>query len=276
MTIAPYVAREIAPYAGDLIRQAGSYLYNRYGNDILAQRKRAQQEWISSLTTLAPTPYYARKARATNQVVTYNKPRMLSRYSRRKRIPINRTTLRLYKPRVEIKADTEDDTISATSSTTGLIGQVSLIAAGTGVNDRNGTCIKALDIKWILQLTKDAGADAYIHHRCIFFIWNQNWTSPSVSAVLETGTIDGLYNTENARVFRILSDKTYTITSGAGVAAAYAPGGIQANGYAKINTQMEYEDTSTGSADRSIYCILISSSVNGHVNVSVQTRFHDI
>lgn len=270
MTIVPY----ITPLLSNYVAEAGRAWINSQTRPTWADRER-----------FSDTPaYIANRPRAITAGDAYHsRPKMLVRYSRKsskysskKRIPSNAVTRIVRQPRVEIKASTLNNAISGPSSVTGTPTLCSVIANGTGTEQRNGSCVRFLDIDWTGTVTSVGAATANTSHRIIVFAWNQGYSSPAATQVLQTNSILSTYDVENARNYRILSDKLYNLNASAGVAGAYGPQQQYIKGYARCPMFVTFQSTSGTTADHSIWVMALADNTNGAVNINTHVRFVDV
>lgn len=272
MTIVPYAGNLLAQYAVDAGRawiqtQSRPRVYDR--------------DWNSGSNTSA---YIVSRPKVITGGDRYHSnPKMLVSYKRRKsnngstrRIPSNAVTRLVRQPRVEIKAATLNNAISGPSATTGTPTLCSVIANGTGTEQRNGSCVRFLDIDWTGTVTSVGGATANTSHRIIVFAWNQGYSSPAATQILQTNSILSTYDIENARNYRILSDKIYNQNAMAGVAGAYGPTQAYIKGYARCPMFVTFQSTSGTTADHSIWVMAIADNANGAVNINTHLRWVDV
>lgn len=116
-----------------------------------------------------------------------------------------------------------DTQISATGSN--LSSSLCLITEGTGATDRIGKNIFIRNVylrgKVHLPSTDDED-DTAQRVRIIVYIdsqHNQSASAPALNLLLQKATVDGFYNLEETGRFKYISDKIYTLNSGAGAPA---------------------------------------------------------
>lgn len=279
MTIAPYVANTVAPYVISAGKDYLQRLYQQY--DIDAKRRLNYQQFFDPANHVRHTISYAKTptpAPVKDNMALYRRSRFT--YGQRAKRPyknasITRTTIRDRLPRKEIKSITNYALINGPSTTGGTPQLMTSIGDGTSASSRNGNQVRLIDFRLWCTFSKNSGTDPYIWHRIIVFGWKQGYTSPTGLSLLQTNTLDGVYNTEEARNYIIYVDKLIKNTSQAGVAAAYAADQWQTSIVKKCPMTLDFTGPSGSVSDQSLWVMVLSTTTNGVATVNSQVRFVD-
>lgn len=288
MAVVPFIANVIGDQVVRYGRQSLSDLYDwsetraaeAYARQASIERFRygtggAKSDYLQPgyLNTARTGRVTTHRTKARNMLVKYARKRPTKLTTGRGKYPTSTGTVLVRQPRAEIKSYYLDNAITGLSTTLGSLAMLSSIPQGSGVVQRDGYSTKLLDLRWSGIMEKAGGTAAYTAHRILIFVWNQGYVTPTVLSVLETASYLSTYSNSEARNYKILYDKTTVLNAHAGVAGAYGANAQIIRGYVRVPLSQIYSTTSGTTADRNVYVLAISNSVDGTVNISSCLRF---
>jgi len=212
------------------VYNTGKVIYNRYNPVRSNSGKRFSNDSLRMAYRSRRGAYVRGRGRQT--------PMSFKRAYRTKRgsYRANKASIIQRTPRVEVKAFYSTST--GATAATGTLVELGTIAKGTGLDQREGSVLKALALNWKCQVTPSTANSLASDYRITIFEWTQGYVSPSPFTIFEpTGSKPSMYqfSQDNIRNYRVIYDRSFTpFISGVGIPGA-TPAGIYY--YEKIQGQ---------------------------------------
>lgn len=278
-TRAPWVQDVIA--AAPLVREAYQTLAPPFAD---WWKSTGRSQFTSQPTVRSTRPQYASQSRRMTTLTRYRAPQRrmtykLARRVGRKSYPANRATVSVYNPRAEIKQHIHNPYASSAITSVGTIQRLTDIQQGLSIGNREGFVIKPMDIKIRGTIIHPGGVDPSQNVRIILVEWKQGYTAPAVSSILDNVPTLGYitaYSQEEARNYRVISDRTYSLDSHAGVAGGYAAERRPFKATIRVNREITYQGAGAGLGDISYWMLVVGELAVGTITASTATRFIDV
>jgi len=188
---------------------------------------------------------------------------------------------RYAKPSQYVELKYHDNSFTDVGVTAGSISCIVNIANGTGPSDRIGNHVSLKD--WVMDwCVRDTAGGSYTHHGRVIILQDlqTNKALPAVTDVLNTATVESLFNPSNRSRFRIIIDETYSLSSVTAIGIAWEKNTQKTNLYKNLKgKKITYSGTTSAITDIDAGAILFLhlSDTASKVTLTGKTRcqFYD-
>jgi len=169
------------------------------------------------------------------------------------------------------------NSITGTQSGSTSLQLLSVIAVGTGNDDRDGAVIRLKGLQYAGFVTK--GFDyATGTARLIIFRWDQGYRNPTTSDILVTPTSYSVYNQNETKNYKIMVDRLFHLTGQNNQTQSnYAPNTLIFKGSFKDDKISTFNDDTGTTADSKYWAFFCNDVAGSTVNnLTTQTIFVDV